>query len=87
MATGNDTERQAPVDDGISLAVITRSETEELRVTLSEYRGHQFLSLRVWARNPEGMWLPVGRKGVSVRLREAEQVADALVRGAALAEA
>ncbi len=63
---------------GTKLAAIPRGTHEELRVSLDEYEGHPFVSLRMWARAADGPWLPVRGKGCTVRLRELEAVADAL---------
>ncbi len=63
---------------GTKLVAIPRGTHEELRVSLDEYEGHPFVSLRVWARATDGPWLPVAGKGCSVRLRELAEVADAL---------
>lgn len=51
---------------------------QQLRVTLEEFKGHPFLSIRLWTRDREGGWWPVRGRGVSVRLSEAEGVAEAL---------
>ena len=84
-------DRVAPEDHGERLATIPRSSREgpetELRVSLSEYQSHKFLSLRVWIRNAQtGHFYPDPKRGVSVRLREGQEVSDAILRGLALAE-
>ena len=61
-----------------------RGPETELRVDLDEYEGHAYVSLRVWTRGPDDGWYPT-RKGCSVRLSEADEVAAALVEGARLA--
>jgi hypothetical protein len=75
-----------PAQRGEVLAVLRRGRGEELRVVLDEYEGNPYLCLRVWAPCPDGRLMPVRGKGCSVRLREAEAVAEALVRGVELAE-
>jgi hypothetical protein len=47
---------------------------QELRVALDEYQGHPYISVRLWERDRPT------RKGISVRISEAQGVADALVR-------
>lgn len=84
-------DRVAPEDRGERLATLPRSSREgpetELRVSLAEYEGHRFLSLRVWVHNAQtGVWFPDAKRGISVRLKEAATVADALRRGLAMAE-
>lgn len=52
----------------------------ELRATLSEFQGHAFIDLRIWICGTDGGWYPT-RKGVSVRLKEANDVAAAIAEG------
>jgi hypothetical protein len=75
-----------PTDDGELLAELPRGLDEVLRVTLREYEGRPFVSLRVWALGQSGGYWPVKGKGCTVRIREAEAVAGALRRAAALAD-
>jgi len=84
-------DRVAPEDRGVRLATLDRSGREgpetELRVSLSEYQSHKFLSLRVWIKNAQtGHFYPDPKRGISVRLREAEAVADAIREGLRLAD-
>jgi hypothetical protein len=52
---------------------------QELRVVLDEYRGHRYLAIRLWQRDVRsGGWWPLKGKGVSVRMAEAQGVAEAL---------
>jgi hypothetical protein len=71
----------APQDHGQRLATFPRGPDAELRVSLSEFEGRPYVSLRVWERASEGapFW-PVKGKGCSVRLSEAEGLATALRR-------
>ncbi len=64
---------------GEVIATFRRSETEELRVSIAEYLGSPYIALRVWAVTAGLGWRPVSRKGLSVRLGEAEGVAAALL--------
>jgi hypothetical protein len=68
----------APRENGERLATFARHGGEELRVSLAEFNGHPFISLRVWAPGPDGQLLPVRGKGVSVKLREVAGLAEAL---------
>jgi hypothetical protein len=75
-----------PVDTGKLLEAFPRNKgREELRVTLSEFNGHQFVSLRVWERDFKGKFWPT-KRGVSVRLAEAEGVCVALAKALSLSE-
>lgn len=78
-----------PQEAGIRLATFPRSGREgesELRVSLDDYEGHEFVSVRVWTKSAWGTpgWWP-SKKGVSVRLGEAEGVARALLAALDLA--
>ena len=81
--------RPAPEPSGELVAAFARpgfrgGPDGELRVSVDEYQGHSFISLRLWERGTDGEWWPT-KKGISVRLGEAEGVADALMRGLELA--
>ncbi len=70
---------QPPAEQGERLAVFPRGTGQELRVALAEYQGRPFLSLRVWAQDPNsGDWWPVKGKGCSVRIAEAAGLAEIL---------
>ena len=73
------TQDAEPESAGRNLAAIPRGPAAELRITLDEYEGHPYVQLRAWERGAGG-WFPT-KKGVTVRLRELEAVAEAL-RGA-----
>ncbi len=70
----------APQDNGQRLATFPRGKNEEFRVTLAEFNGNPFVSLRVWEQNQDGAWWPVKGKGCSVRVGEVAELADALSR-------
>lgn len=64
------------------LATIPRTATEEIQVAISEYKGKQFLDLRIFYTTDGGnSWLPT-KKGIAVYpenldlLREAIDVAQ-----------
>jgi len=72
------------------LATLPRSNRDgtqdELRVELAEFQGNPYLSLRIWRRNSQAQFWPQQGKGISIRLREAEDVADALRAGLRMAD-
>ncbi len=76
-----------PEQRGLVLARISRSDDEELRIALDEYRGHRYLALRVWERGRDGQWWPVKAKGLSIRLREVADVAKAFAQAAGMMQA
>ena len=81
--------RRAPEPSGQILATFSRpggrfGPPTELRCSLDEYEGHEFINLRVWTSGPDGNWYPT-RKGVSIKLREAADLAAALTEAVRLA--
>jgi hypothetical protein len=81
-ATSPDQPQTPPDPTGQLLVAISRGETEQLRVSLDEFQGHAFVNVRVWAQDRNGGWWPVRGKGVSVRIRELNQVIEALIQAA-----
>lgn len=49
----------------------------QLRVSLDSFEGHEYISIRLWMVGDDGVARP-SKKGTSVRLGEAEAVADAI---------
>lgn len=73
---------QAPAETGQRLASLPRpnnfGQAEELRVSLDSYEGHPYISVRLWTQDrTSGEWWPT-RKGCSIRMGEAAEVAKAL---------
>lgn len=77
---------QAPQETGQRLATLGRGVDQELRVNLCEYQGKPFVGLRVW-NLVKGAWLPDARRGVTIRVRELHDVADALRQAAKVLDA
>ena len=82
-------QRPPPEPSGRPLATLERpggrfGPPTQLRVSLDAFEGHPFVSVRLWTRGPDGRFYP-SRKGCSVRIGEAEAVAEAVA--AALVEA
>ena len=51
--------------DAKSLATIERSDTEQLQISVSEYKGRSYLNMRIFYTTDEGAtWLPT-KKGVT----------------------
>lgn len=60
----------APVDDYEILVTFSRSNGDaELRVSIGQYEGHRFLSMREWTRGSDGSWWP-SKKGATIRVAE-----------------
>nr|WP_306133450.1 transcriptional coactivator p15/PC4 family protein [Roseivivax marinus] len=51
-----------------TIRTLPKGDGEELRISLSEYKGHAFLNIRQWFRNRNGSMQPT-QKGVTVPLR------------------
>ena len=61
-------------------------EPQRLRMSLENYEGHDYISVRLWQEDHARRgWWPLSGKGISIRLREAEGVAEALRRALRLA--
>src|SRR4051812_41572983 len=72
-----------PAPSGEPLAAFPRKGPRggelELRVSLDRFEGHDYIAVRVWQRDRDGAWWPVKGRGCSIRLSEAEGVAQALL--------
>ena len=53
----------------------------EVRLSLTEYQGHKFLSFRFWCHVPDGTLLPTP-KGISIRLHEVATLLEGLRQAA-----
>lgn len=60
------------------IASISRGQTEELRVAISEYKGKQYLDLRIFYTTDDGAtWNPT-KKGVTVSPDNLQQFKEAI---------
>jgi hypothetical protein len=75
-----------PQETGRRIGTVPRSVDEEIRVNWCEYAGRPYLSLRLWTRDQQGQWWPDAKRGMSVRLRELADMADAIAAAMELAE-
>ena len=67
-----------PQDLGHRLLTLPRGQNEELRLSLDAYEGHPFLNIRIWIRDADARgWWP-SKRGVTLKLRELADVAEAL---------
>jgi hypothetical protein len=72
-----------PPDEGERLATFQRNHGDEMRVTLAEYQGHPYVSLRLWSPDPQtGELWPVKGRGCSLRMAELPELAEALRKAA-----
>lgn len=45
---------------------LKRSETEIVRLEITEYKGEHYLNIRIWYLDKDGEWKPT-KKGVAIR--------------------
>ena len=58
---------------------IERSDTEQLRVECSNYRGRDFVSVRIYYLADNGEWRPT-KKGVTVKPDKIDELIDLLTQ-------
>jgi hypothetical protein len=66
-----------PVDSGKRLLTLPRHDGE-LRISISQYQGNDYLSIRVWEPGAYDPGLYPTKKGVSIRISEIDHVISAL---------
>ena len=67
-----------PQENGRRIATIERSDTEQIWINLCQYEGKPYVSVRLWKRNDQGQWWPDGKRGMSWRIRELPDIAEAV---------
>ena len=64
--------------DAKILATIKRTDTEQLQISVSEYKGNSYLNLRIFYTTDEGeTWLPT-KKGVTFSPDQLDILFDAI---------
>ena len=64
--------------DAKILATIERSETEQLQISVSEYKGKSYLNMRIYYTTDEGnTWLPT-KKGVTFSPDQLDLLTEAI---------
>lgn len=64
--------------DAKILATIERSDTEQLQISVSEYKGRSYLNMRIFYTTDEGAtWLPT-KKGVTFAPDQLDLLTDAI---------
>lgn len=64
--------------DAKILATIERSDTEQLQISVSEYKGKSYLNMRIFYTTDEGAtWIPT-KKGVTFTPDQIETLRDAV---------
>ena len=65
------------------IAVIGKSATQELRISLDDFRGMKLLNIRTWY-TANGKKIP-GRQGIAIQIRRLPELRDALLEAEARA--
>ena len=64
--------------DGKILATIDRTDTEQLQISVSEYKGKSYLNMRIYYTTDAGQtWLPT-KKGVTFAPDQLDLLSDAI---------
>jgi len=64
--------------DAKILATIDRNDTEQLQISVSEYKGKSYLNMRIFYTTDEGAtWLPT-KKGVTFTPDQLDLLSDAI---------
>lgn len=64
--------------DAKILATIDRSDTEQLQISVSEYKGNSYLNMRIYYTTDEGAtWLPT-KKGVTFSPEQLDILTEAI---------
>jgi transcriptional coactivator p15 (PC4) len=61
------------------VAKIAKNPTEEVRVSLTSYRGHELVDIRVFFQDDQGEWRPT-KRGVSLAVDSVAELRDAIVK-------
>lgn len=60
------------------IATVPRSATEQLQISINEYKGKSYLDMRIYYTTDDGLnWLPT-KKGVTVSPENMERLKDAI---------
>ena len=70
----------------VRLATLPRGDNVAFHVEWSEFKGHRFVSLRVWNKATDGSWRPDVKRGCSIKRGEISAVIVALTKALELAD-
>lgn len=59
---------------------IQKNATEKIRVSISEYKGHKFIDVRVYFEDDSGEWKPT-KKGITVSKDNVDKLVELLNEG------
>ena len=61
------------------VARIAKNPTEEVRISLTSYRGHDLVDIRVFFQDEQGEWRPT-KRGVSLSVDSFSELREAVVK-------
>jgi len=61
------------------VARISKNPTEEVRISLTSYRGHELVDIRVYFQDDQGEWRPT-KRGVSLSVDSFTELRDAVTK-------
>ncbi len=65
-------------DEIKKIATISRSETEQMQISINEFKGRKYLDMRIYFTSDGGeKWIPT-KKGVTCSKEHLEELRDAL---------
>jgi hypothetical protein len=67
----------APQEWGRRIATLDRGRKGELRVTIQDHEGYEYVGLRLWERGQDGQYYPT-RIGLNLRMTEVPELARVL---------
>lgn len=73
-------------DQDVLVATIPKNGREEIRVSLTEFKGYDLVNMRVWFRTDEGDMRP-GKAGLAFRVEKLSDLIQALQQAQRAAEA
>lgn len=65
------------------IAEIEKNSAERIRVSVTDYKGHQFIDCRVYYEDDQGEWKPT-RKGIALNNQTIKNVIEALQKATEL---
>jgi Transcriptional Coactivator p15 (PC4) len=68
------------------IARIAKNPTEEVRVSLTSFRGHDLVDIRVFFQDDQGEWRPT-KRGVSLSVDSFAELREAIVKAEAMLNA
>jgi hypothetical protein len=82
MTSPDPTPPASPRDGPRTLARFGRGDSDELRVSLAQYKCHQYVLMQIWSLGPDLRWRPRAGRSATVRVRELRRLAEVLMRAA-----